>query len=360
MVPGVHVALDASRPREPELVSIVVPTRSWDDWLFECLRGCVAQDHPAWDVWVVADGPMPASWRARIDALGLADRFHVLVTGPANPARKRNAALRATQARFIALVDADACPAPDWIRQALSRMDDSHALVGGPNLTPPRDPVLRRACGNVMQSVVGFGAGYLRHVVRPAREVCELPACNLVFRREAGILFREELATAEDMLFCADFRRAGYRILYAPQVVVHHHRRRLLFPFARQFWSYGFDKGLLGARSGALHAWQFAPSAFVLYLALLPFSLRLRSAAASRLAWSPLALYLAAISVESARQSSRPAEILPTVAAFLVGHLAYGSGFLRGLLGSRWRARSGAVPVPAPQARLARPAASRI
>jgi len=314
---------------QPEL-PIVVPFPKWDDWVAECIAGCAKLDYPHFEIWLLPDEPLPPERVAEAERLAAGRPVRVLPTGPANPAKKRNVALRASHHAWAALIDADAFPQPDWLQNAFRHVTDTVGIVAGPNMTPPGDPLARRISGLPMRSPLGFGAGYIRHHPVAQHDAEEMPTCNMIIRRLPELLFREEFNTAEDMMYCRDTRERGFRIVYAPDVVVYHHRRRFPRDFAKQFYFYGRDKGRLFARShGAARVGHAAPAGLLIYavatllLALLcpiPFWW-----------WIPALGYAALVLLESIRCASSPILALCGLIAFPVAHLSYGFGFWRGV-----------------------------
>lgn len=327
----------------PNHITIVIPFCSWNDWVLECLAGCDKLEpcgSPI-EIWLLPDATPTDNWRDRLVALALQTPIRIEPTGPGNPARKRNVALRASSADVFALIDSDAYPRPDWLRNGVPLLRDDVTIVAGPNLTPPGDPLMRRVPGRVMESRFGFGNAYIRHRPVSRRFVREMPTCNMLIRRQPGLLFREDLNTGEDMTFCSAVQAQGMRILYDPDVVVFHHRRSLGLSFIAQFYAYGLDKGRL-ARAGSdiAYPWQAAPAALLAYLASagvvnafpVPIAVRL-------LTFVPLLSYVAVVLVDAIRLSQSPSEFLLAPVAFLCAHIAYGAGYLRGL-GTRPRVGS--------------------
>jgi hypothetical protein len=317
---------------DPSQVAIVVPFSEWNEWVLECVSHCARLSEKHWTLWLLPDTPPSPSWCAKLDAIGLGKQVRVEPTGPGNPARKRNVALRKSDATIFALVDSDAWPQSDWLVKGLSLLQGNVAVVTGPNLTPPDDPLSRRVSGRVMESPLGFGMAYIRHVPVKRRIVREMPTCNMVLRRLDGLLFREDMDTAEDMMYCAEVRERGMTILYDPDVVVFHHRRQLGRAFFAQFYRYGLDKGALARqRHTAVYRWQAMPAFFFLYLVGLtatcvwPLPLAARWAA-----WGPMLLYGGAIVWECCRIARSGAELLLAPAGFLAAHLGYGIGYLGG------------------------------
>ncbi|NKB22889.1 MAG: hypothetical protein GKR87_00520 [Kiritimatiellae bacterium] len=271
-------------------------------------------------------------WRKRLDLLVQPPQLIIEPTGPGNPAYKRNIVLQKSDAERFALIDADAYPRMDWLGKGLPLLQKNVTVVTGPNLTPPHDHFSRRISGRVMESPIGFGPAYIRHVPKQRQYVNEMPTCNMIIRRQRGIVFREDLNTSEDMMYCLEIRAKGQKVLYDPDVVVFHHRRKILRPFMKQFYNYGLDKGRLRkSKSDVSYIWQAAPAFFSLYaaglLVLLPW---IHDHFLYRALCAPVFLYLLAVVVESIRLSQSYKEIFVAPFAFLAGHIGYGIGFIRG------------------------------
>lgn len=313
-------------------IAVVIPLTEWNEWSLDCLRACDRQSAAGFEIWILPDTEPSPEWKARLDAIGVQRPLHIEPTGPANPARKRNVAMRKSGATVFALVDSDAYPREDWLANGLSLLTGDVGVVTGPNVTPREDEVSRRAAGRVMESPLGFGTAYIRHTPVPRQIVREMPTCNMIFRAEQNLYFREDLDTGEDMMFCADMRARGKQVLYDPDVVVYHHRRRLFTPFMRQFYRYGLDKPRLsGGEHGVTYLWQTLPALLVIYLVgllvlnVLPIPSWLRG-----LSLIPLLFYMGALCAESIRQCKTPAEFCLAVPAFTAGHISYGWGYLVG------------------------------
>ncbi|HMP74933.1 MAG TPA: glycosyltransferase [Kiritimatiellia bacterium] len=320
--------------------AVIIPFPRWDDWTAECLAACAALDHPELELWLLPDAELPTEIAVSAQQLAGTRALRIVPTGPGNPAMKRNVAMRATTCAWAALVDADAYPRPDWLQSAFREAKDTVGIVAGPNITPPRDSYARRLPGVVMRSPLGFGPGYVRHHPVPRHEPEEMPTCNMLIRLLPGLLFREEFSTAEDMMYCRDVRERGFRIVYSPDVVVFHHRRRFPAGFARQFYFYGRDKGRLFARGSRASRLPHAAPAAVLLYAVVYAVLAVLSAWICVPKWLALPglAYLLLVVMESFRCSRNPLLALGGLVAFPVAHASYGLGWWRGLP-TGWRER---------------------
>ena len=317
-------------------ISVIIPIVEWNPWVVECVTRCAELDYPDFDIWLAPNDPPDTELAERLNLLNRRGIIHVLPTGPGNPSRKRNALMKAIHADYMAFIDSDAYPHRHWLQQGVPLLMDDIAIVTGPNLTPPNEPLLRRIAGNVMQSRWGFGQAHIRHRRVPRRYVREMPTCNMIIKRDPGIWFHEELDTGEDMVLCEDYIRNGKRILYDPNVVVYHHRRKIFLPFIIQFFYYGYYKSRLFRQGSSIaYGWQALPALFVLYLAgLVVLSLALPQTLWLGVLYLPLLGYVIMIGIESFRAAHTIVEGILTVLAFVAGHIGYGGGYLLGYMQS--------------------------
>lgn len=311
-------------------VAIIIPFPEWDDWTAECVERCSQLDYPDVALWLLPDNPLTDQQLLEARRLSAPRLLHVKPTGKVNPAKKRNVALRCIQTAWSALIDADAYPRPDWLRNAFSVVSNDVGIVAGPNVTPPHDPWARQLSGLVMRSPLGFGPAYIRHHPVPAHGPEEMPTCNMLIRMIPGLLFREEFSTAEDMMYCLDTRSQGYRIVYSPDVVVYHHRRRFPRDLARQFFFYGRDKGRLFARRSPVSRFSHAMPALVLLYGVLLMTVGVFIDVDGWML-APGIMYGMLVIIESVRCACNGAVALGGLMAFPLAHAAYGWGFLRGL-----------------------------
>ena len=251
-------------------VSVVIPLRRLNDYVREALAHLALQTYGEFDVYVVTDEPETIAW----DGLTV----HCLASGPVPPNIKRMLAAQASGADVIALLDDDAYPVSTWLESAMRWFDDPNIVaVGGPGVTPPGDSPAQQVSGAIYASTL-VSAGYTyRYLPRRVRDVDDHPSCNLLVRREPFLRHVPECLRywpGEDTKLCLLLTKVdGKRIVYDPQALVFHHRRRLFWGHFRQVWNYALHRGFFAKRYPAtsLRVQYFVPSAFVVAnVALLP------------------------------------------------------------------------------------------
>ena len=107
----------------PPRASVIVVSRGRPDWLSGCLRALMLQDHPAFEVIVVAD---PAGLR-RTEGLPVKR----VAFDRANISAARNAGLGLAAGVVAAFIDDDAIAEPDWLRALTAPFVDPLVVAAG-------------------------------------------------------------------------------------------------------------------------------------------------------------------------------------------------------------------------------------
>ncbi len=191
----------------------------------------------------------------------------------------RNAALATATGTWIAYLDDDAIPAPDWIAVLLGTIAHNPVLVatGGPILPrfqsslPSWWPQSLRAALTIIDDVCPADPG--------AADI-EPYAANIAFHRDTLIAFGgfpaclgrrgSCLLSNEETYVIRQFRRAGLLVRFTPELVVHHEitgdRLRPDWLVRRQYWS-GLSEAIMLATLGERRlpkAWRMAIRAVLL------------------------------------------------------------------------------------------------
>jgi glycosyltransferase involved in cell wall biosynthesis len=219
--------------------SIVIPTYARQRQLEVCLRAVADLDYPQsrFEVIVVDDGS-ESSQEATVASL--ADLLDVTYVRQAHcgPATARNAGARRATGELLAFTDDDCRPARDWLRILASRSAQmpGHA-IGGRTL----NALPRNLYSTASQSLVSYlYAYYNADPARPAFFASNnllLPANR--FHAIGGFDTIYTCSAAEDRELCDRWLQHGYRMVYAPEAVVHHAHPLSLRTFLCQHFDYG-------------------------------------------------------------------------------------------------------------------------
>ncbi len=313
------------------LCSVIVPALNEERVIGECLEAlCRRQLPPGSFEVVLADNgstdatvPIARSFEGRL-ALRVIERKGVHISA------LRNAGAAAAQGEFLAFLDADCIPRPNWLAEALPLLEaEPNRIIGAFYSIPePSTWVARAWYGDLRTLKQG--------------PVMYVPAGSLLTSREAFVRaggFDEALATSEDCEFCQRAAARGLPVLAIPGLsVVHLGTPQTLAAFyKKQRWhgSHVHKVFLRDPRHNAKSA------LFAFYMAAAFASVP--AAALTGLLWSqwmPAALALAALLLPPAAFAVRGAlkrrslKMFPALAAL---YLVYGAARAASLFSSGGR-----------------------
>ncbi len=310
--------------------SVVIALKAGNAYLKETLAALARVEHLDFDIFVLPDAP-----------LALDARVRVIPTGALGPAAKRDLALKYAQGDVIAFLDDDTFPERAWLKNAEKYFADARvAAIGGPAVTPATDNVWQKASGWVYASLLGGGNYAYRYIPRAQREVDDYPTCNLMVRR--AVLqtlggFDTTFWPGEDTKLCLDItRKLGMKIVYAPDVVVYHHRRPLFSAHLNQVRHYATHRGYFAKRfpETSLRLSYFLPTLLVVGI-LLGAAMALALPALRATYTASIALYVCAVLASAWLTCQDFFLTVLTALGIMATHLTYGIWFVVGLLSPR-------------------------
>ena len=324
-------------------VSIIMSVRNEAAFIRRSLGAVLAQDyrHDRLEV-IIADGLSNDGTREIVDDLQLQNPNVRLIDNPGKiVSTGLNAALRVAKGEIIIRVDGHCEIATDYVRRCVLHLtEDKVDCVGGPLETVGETYVARAIAGG-MSSTFGVGGSGFRVAGKGARfaDTAPFPGYRRETIQRAGP-FDEELVRNQDDEYSYRVRKLGGRILLSPDIQSRYYSRASFRKLWKQYFQYGYWKvRVLQKHSRQMSARQFVPPLFVMTLALFflsaPFFVLSRwLLAATVMAYAVLGL---GATIRAARRTGwRLFPLLPL--AFAIIHLAYGAGFLVGILRfwNRW------------------------
>ena len=318
------------------LVSIVIACPGDSAVLRQCLQAIANQSYRNIETLILPDRPLDIE-----PSLAQSIAARVIPTGKVRPAEKRNLGIAVAKGEVMAFIDDDAYPDCRWIEYALRYFGDiTIGALGGPGITPADDGYMQRLGGRVYDNILVSGNYCYRYKAGGVRrDVDDYPSCNLFVRtavlREING-YRTDFWPGEDTLLCKDIHDRGYRIVYDPWVIVHHHRRPLFRAHLRQLGRYAFHRGYFMKRfpSNSRHFSYLVPSFFVSYLAIAAV-VEVALFAANAEPWAmiavaaPLAAYLAIVLASAF--AANPGTWILTAIGVAASHIVYGVRLIQGL-----------------------------
>jgi glycosyltransferase involved in cell wall biosynthesis len=324
-------------------VTVIMPVRNEGGFIRQSLDAVLEQDYPSEQITiVVADGMSDDDTRAIVREFQSRCPNILLVDNPGRIAPTGlNAALRHAQGDIIVRVDGHCIIQPDYIRRCveeLNRPADGEGGeivgVGGPMETIGETPTAQ-AIALAMSSPFGVGGSAFR-TVRDREmwvDTVAFPAYRRSVMQQAGP-FDEELVRNQDDEYNFRLRSMGGRILMTPSIRSRYYSRSAFRSLWKQYFQYGFWKvRVMQKHPRQMSARQFAPPLFVASLAFTILMAPIWKPARTllRLVVGAYAAANIAASITTARKAGWR-QIPPLSLAYTILHLAYGSGFLVGLV----------------------------
>lgn len=320
-------------------VTVIVPARNEARYILTCLASIVSGDYPPDRLEIlVVDGNSDDSTRVLVQQEAA---NHSCIRLLDNPQRTvpyaMNIGIRAAQGDVIVRMDAHARYGPGYVRQLVEALRDLNAdNVGGVWVThPANDSAQAVAVAAILSHPFGIGNASYRLGLDGPRQVDTVPfGC---YRRDVfeRIGYYDEIFTRnQDDELNARLRRSGGRIFLIPSVKIDYYARESLRKMGLMLYQYGYFKPLVAMKVGRpATARQFAPPLFVVALLGLPVA-ALILPIAGWLWGGMLAVHTAAnIWVSAVLARKRGWRTFPFLClGFLWAHVAYGGGYLRGIL----------------------------
>jgi glycosyltransferase involved in cell wall biosynthesis len=257
-------------------VSIVVPTFARPRELRGCLDAISRLDRAGLEVEViVVDDGSPEPTGPIVDEFRDRLAVRLVAQSRAGPGAARNAGAAVARGRYLAFVDDDCRPAPDWLAVLAGELQrDDRQLLGGRVENALTGNLYSEASERITEFV------YERHRRGQAQEpfftTSNFALSTERFRSLGGFTTAIPSATAEDKEFCDRWRARGLALTPVPEAVVFHVHHLTLRRFWRQHFNYGrgiFAFRQLRRRRGP---GRLVPEAVAFYLGLILSPLRTR------------------------------------------------------------------------------------
>lgn len=211
-------------------ITLYIPCYNVEGDIGRCIEGVMKQSYPIEEIIIVDDGSTDRT-------VAIASQYPVrIIKHEKNKglATARNTGVLNAQSEFVASIDADCEPNPDWLERLVGKFDSDN--VAG-------------VCGRLLEKYSTeipdkWRAIHMRqnHGERFLKEAPSIFGNNNLFRKEAIIsvgLYDERYRTNyEDMDLSKRLRKRGYRLVYDPDAIVWHYRRDTIRSVLEAKWRY--------------------------------------------------------------------------------------------------------------------------
>lgn len=316
------------------MYTLIIPVKEINDYVRETVPHIQRMRSDAWELIILPNEPAPDEWSD--------SRVRLLPSGLVGPGAKRDIGAREAKGEILVFLDDDSYPESNLLEVAERYFVEADVVaIGGPGITPPNDNFWQRVSGAMFLSRLSGGAPERYAQVGFVREIDDWPSVNLMVRKQDFLAvggFDTPFWPGEDTKLCLMLVKTGKRILYVPELVVWHHRRKGLLRHLKQVGAYGLHRGFFVKKypETSCRPAYFAPSG-LLSLALVTLALPCLPQLlvyAALLGW---AIYGGAMVVafrDISRHESKQVAAAAVWYTFL-SHLYYGLRFIQGLFTRR-------------------------
>ncbi len=313
-------------------VSIIIPVKAINDYIREAVPHHMELDYTDFELLIFPDD---ISQEELNDPLFQDKRIRIIPSGKTGPAQKRDMAMKYATGDIFAFIDDDAYPRSDWLRSAVDVLErDDVGAVGGPAVTEPNDSLLYQASGKILESFMCSGQYTYRYIPGRFRYDDDIPSVNLIVKKDTFVQvggFDSEFYPGEDTKLCMDIVNTGKRLVYDPNVLVFHHRRKVFRGHLKQITNYAKHRGFFAKKlpQTSLRLSYFIPTLFdvgllggLILCPIFPFLWVIYC--------SVLVIYFALCGYSLRKCDSIVLFMISLVGIFIT-HISYGICFLRGL-----------------------------
>jgi glycosyltransferase involved in cell wall biosynthesis len=210
-------------------VSLYIPCFNAAKTIQFCLEAVFKQTYPLKEVVIIDDGSTD-------ETVEIVSRYPVrLIKHTSNQglASARNTVIKNINTDFIASLDADCMPEPDWLKHLMSKFNSTKvAGVGGKLLERYSSSVF-----DLWRSVHMKQCWEDKETTPPF-----LFGSNTVFRKKAVInigLYNESYKNNyEDVDICRRLKKTGYTLIYEPKAIAHHLRSDDIHSILNSYWKW--------------------------------------------------------------------------------------------------------------------------
>lgn len=227
-----------------KIVSVIIPCRNEAKFIAKCLDSIISNDYPKDNLEIlVVDGQSEDGARDIVNGYSLKFPYIKLLDNPEKYTPfALNIGIKEAKGDIIVRIDSHADYAKDYIAKCVDYLDKYQAdNVGGAIKTvSSENTLMSKSIAICMSSLFGTGNSYFRIGSEKPREVDTVfGGCykKEVFKKIG--LFNEKLKRSQDMEFNMRLKRAGGKIILAPDIVSYYHPKSTF----KEFFVHNFTDG---------------------------------------------------------------------------------------------------------------------
>lgn len=325
---------EVNRAGERTLISVIVPALNEERYIGAVLDDMLGQKNLDADLEIlVTDGGSTDKTREIVARYAASSNVRLVENPKRCQAAGYNAAIREARGQIVCIVHAHARYSNNYLSACLDARNRSGAANVGGVIRHRGEGLMGRAIALAMSSPLGVGDSKYRHAKR--EQWCDSVMGTFIDRKlfaEIG-MYNETNLVNEDCEFNYRLRAAGYKIFLAPSIEVTYYVRSSLLALAKQYARYGFYRRWTEVQHPGSVPWRvYAPPALVVGLTLSAILYASRFSLYGAVLPTLYLFFLATGFFDGMRRSKRLSVALLEPLAIMTMHLAFGCGWLHGLV----------------------------
>lgn len=203
-------------------VSVILTVKNEERTVGHAIESVLRIDYPNYEVIMVDTGSEDQTVR-------IAKQYGIktVQVNASTPGIGRNVGIRNSSGEIVAFVDGDCYVCrKDWLKSAVDLLRQNNiGGVSGPVISSSQGAYISKVLLDVFSTFFASAGSASFSRYKKQKELKSLPSANAIYRREVlekvG-LFSEDLKFCEDTDLSYRIRKAGYRLVYSPNIVVEH------------------------------------------------------------------------------------------------------------------------------------------
>ena len=205
-------------------ITIVIPTINFSNYLLQCVM-TIKKISNSIKIIIISDKKISNQKLLKSKFVKI-----ILNKKKLTISKKRNIGVYNATTKFIGFIDSDAYPHKDWIKNSINilKRNKNIFLVGGPNVSPPKQDYFKTLISDVQKSFLISGKWAFQKRFSHSRYTENLYSCNMITKRDYYFFIKgmnEKLIAGEDYDFCQRIRKIGKKVYFNKNSIVFHHDR---------------------------------------------------------------------------------------------------------------------------------------
>ena len=323
-------------------VSFLMPILNEEKTLPQTLDSLLALDYPKEQVEILlALGKSFDNSRAIAEQYTKQHPNILLIENPSgNTAIGRNLCIEQATGEMLMNYSGHVITEKNLLRELALKLQDLPADVAGvgcSNLSPGKQNFVGEVTGVAFLSFMGGRSFFSQNAMFPEERYTDhLSFC--CYRKEAVLKvggFDPEFWCGQDYELDIRLRKAGYKILYTPKTKVYHFKRDSVRSLWRQMYRYGIARAkMVKKHHDTLKFFHLLGPGFILG-ALLVAVLTFLGVLPVWVIPALIMLYVLFSVISTMQKTTKPSIVVSSILFYLLIHVGYGAGFIRGFFYSK-------------------------